>query len=99
MPRRLPSLRGAVSILEHLEKIGYPVFVLNEQRRIASGLFDLAQTLIHRDIRKFKYASSAQLDQQTLALDLKYDIEAGYNIHLVVNQLAVFLFLSIMNTI
>ncbi|KAK6206339.1 hypothetical protein LQW54_007791 [Pestalotiopsis sp. IQ-011] len=84
---KLSSLWGAVSILEHLEMISYPVFLLNEQIRIASGLFDLAQTLIYSELRNFKHASSAQVDQQPMALDLKYGIQVGYDIPLVVNQL------------
>lgn len=59
--------QGGVSVLAHWQQTSLPTFVLNRQRRISEGLFDLAQKVIYNDVEDFAYAGRAVYANSILA--------------------------------
>ncbi|KAK4031849.1 AAA domain-containing protein [Parachaetomium inaequale] len=72
------SAQAKVSILEKLQRSGWPSFILTNQYRIVSGSFDLARTIIYPGIKDFQYAESAALTNHPMATQIETWVTSTY---------------------
>lgn len=68
-----------ISILEQLQRSGYPIFVLRKQCRMVRSLFDVAR-VIYKDFKDDWYVAQCELVHHPIAAKIESWVKSEYNV-------------------